>query len=293
MDTRQQRVVGELAVTALAIAGSDSSGCAGLQADLRALDALGVHGLSVVTLVTARGRRAVKKVDALRTELVRAQLATATDAHPPGAVKVGALGNAAVVEIVADALRGIGDVPVVLDPVITPVQGRALLDDSGFAALVRELVPLAGLIVPNREEAAKLVGKAVGTPRQVKAACQALVGMGARAVLLKGGHFDGPDCIDILYDGNEFVELRVMRRTLPTMLGLGCTLSALVTGELALGRTLVEAVREAHAVVQRAVATPRLLADGIATLGDLRSAVADQRRGAAPEGETPPSPAPG
>ncbi|MDB4931543.1 MAG: phosphomethylpyrimidine kinase [Myxococcaceae bacterium] len=284
--------MGHLAVTALVIAGSDSSGRAGIQADLRALDALGVHGLSVVTLVTARGRRAVKKVDALRSELVRAQLAAATDTQPR-AVKVGALGNAAVVEIVADALRGIGDVPVVLDPVITPMQGRALLDDSGYAALVRELLPLAGLLVPNREEAARLIGRSVGTPRQVKAACQSLVGMGARAVLLKGGHFDGPDCIDTLYDGNEFIELRVTRRALPPMLGLGCTLSALVTAELALGRSLVDAVRSAHAVVQHAVAAPRLLADGVSTLGDLRNAVASQRRGASDEGSAPPSPAPG
>ena len=263
--------------TALVIAGSDSSGCAGLQADLRALDALGVHGLSVVTLVTARGKRGVKKVDPLRSELVRAQLAAATDTRLPGAVKVAALGNAAVVEIVADALRGMGPVPVVLDPVITPMQGRALLDDSGFAALVRELVPLAGLLVPNREEAGRLVGRPVSTARQVKAACQALVGMGAKAVLLKGGHFEGSDCIDILYDGSDFVELRVLRRALPPMAGLGCALSALITGELALGAPLLEAVARAHAIVQRAVDRPRVLADGVIVVGDLRAAVQAQR----------------
>lgn len=263
--------------TALVIAGSDSSGCAGLQADLRALDALGVHGLSVVTLVTARGRRGVKKVDPLRSDLVRAQLAAATDTALPGAVKVGALGNAAVVEIVADALRGMGPAPVVLDPVITPMQGRTLLDDSGFAALVRELIPLVGLLVPNREEAVRLVGKPVSTARQVKSACQALVGMGARAVLLKGGHFEGSDCIDVLYDGSDFVELRVARRPLPPMLGLGCALSALITGELALGTPLIEAAARAHAVVQRAVARPRMLANGIASPGDLRVAVDAQR----------------
>lgn len=273
MDANQPEVV----ATALVIAGSDSSGCSGLQADLRALDALGVHGLSVVTLVTARSRRGVKKADPLRSELVRAQLAAATDACLPGAVKIAALGNAAVVEIVADALRGMANVPVVLDPVITPMQGRALLDDSGYAALLRELLPLAGLLVPNRDEAARLVGKPVGTARQVKSACQAIIGMGAKAVLLKGGHFDGNDCIDVLYDGSEFVELRVARRPLPPMLGLGCALSALITGELALGSPLFEAVARAHAVVQRAVDQPRMLADGIVAPGDLRAAVAAQR----------------
>lgn len=274
MEANREDPTEEAHATALVIAGSDSSGCAGLQADLRALDALGVHGLSVVTLVTARGRRGVKKVDALRSELVRAQLAAVTEPEAPGAVKVGALGNAAVVEIVADALRGVGPVPVVIDPIITPMQGRALLDDSGFAALVRELVPLAGLLVPNRDEAARLVGKKVTTARQVKAACQTLVGMGAKAVLLKGGHFDGSDCIDVLYDGTDFVELRVVRRDLPPMLGLGCALSALITGELALGSPLVEAVTRAHAVVQHAVGRARTLPNGIIAPGDLRDAVA-------------------
>lgn len=274
METREQEESEETVATALVIAGSDSSGCAGLQADLRALDALGVHGLSVVTLVTARGRRGMKKVDPLRSELVRAQLAAATETRLPNAVKVGALGNAAVVEIVADALRQMGAVPVVLDPVITPMQGRVLLDESGFAALVRELVPLAGLLVPNREEAGRLVGKTVTTQRQARAACQALVGMGAQAVLLKGGHFDGNDCIDLLYDGDDFVELRVARRELPPMMGLGCALSSLVTGALALGSPLTDAVVRAHAVVQRAVGHPRRLADGVSRLGDLRAAVA-------------------
>ena len=275
-----------VAATALVIAGSDSSGRAGLQADLRALDALGVHGLSVVTLVTARGRRAVKKADALRSELVRAQLAAATDAGVIGAVKVGALGNAAAVEIVADALRGMGGVPVVLDPVITPVQGRALLDDSGFAALVRELVPLAGLLVPNREEAGRLVGKTLSTARHARNACQALVGLGARAVLLKGGHFEGSDCIDLLYDGSDFVELRVERRDLPPMPGLGCALSSLIAGGLALGQALAVAVGRAHAVVQQAARRPRRLFEGVTVHGDLRTALAavDAQRVEASEG---------
>ena len=273
----------EAVATALVIAGSDSSGCAGMKAYMRALDALGVHGAIVVTLVTARGRRGVKKVEPLRSELVRAQLAAATDTRLPAAVKVGALGNAAAVEIVADALRTIGPAPVVLDPIITPMQGRAVLDDAGFAALVRELVPMAGLLAPNREEAARLVGKPVSTARQVRSACQAIAGMGARAVLLKGGHFDGPDCIDVLYDGSDFVELRVTRRALPPIMGLGCTLSALITGELALGRPLLQAVVRAHTVVQRALGRPRVLADGIAAPGDLRAAVLAQRAEASEE----------
>ncbi|MFO0630199.1 MAG: hydroxymethylpyrimidine/phosphomethylpyrimidine kinase [Polyangiales bacterium] len=149
---------------ALTIAGSDSSGAAGLQSDLRAFDALGVHGTSVVTLVTAQGSRRFRKMDALRADLVRAQLAAVTEPVAPRAVKVGALGNAAVVEIVADVLRALRDAPLVLDPVISPRDGRVLLDDSGYASFVRELLPLATLILPNRDEAARLAGAAVKTP---------------------------------------------------------------------------------------------------------------------------------
>src|SRR5688500_3311488 len=119
-------------VTALTIAGSDSSGGAGIQADLRAFEALGVHGASVVTLVTAQGTRGVRKVDPLRAELVRAQLDAVFEDLPPKAVKTGALGNAAVVEIVADALRTQAVAHLVIDPVVNPTLGRALLDDSGF-----------------------------------------------------------------------------------------------------------------------------------------------------------------
>ena len=259
--------------TVLVIAGSDSAGCSGIQADLRALEALGVHGLSVVTVVTARARRGLHKVDALRSELVRAQLAAAAEGAVPRAVKIGALGNAAVVEIVADALRGLADVPVVLDPVVTPRQGRALLDEAGFGAFVRELVPAATLLVPNRDEAVRILGKPVATARQARAACQALAAMGPRAVLLKGGHFDGAECVDTLWDGTAFTELRAPRRGLPPLQGLGCALSSLTAAALALGATLPDAVRRAHALVQEAVQRPRLLAPGLGTLGDLRDAV--------------------
>lgn len=168
-------------VSALTIAGSDSSGGAGLQADLRAFDALDVHGASVVTLITAQGTRGVRKVDGLRAELVRAQLDAVFEDMSPRAVKTGALGTAGCVEIVADVLRARPDVPLVLDPVINPTLGRTLLDEAGFAAFVRELLPLATLVVPNRDEAVRLAGANVKTPRQARAACQAIAALGAKA----------------------------------------------------------------------------------------------------------------
>lgn len=262
-------------ITALTIAGSDSSGGAGLQADLRAFDALGVHGASVVTLITAQGTRGVRKVDALRAELIRAQLDAVLEDMSPRAVKTGALGTAACVEIVADVMRARPTLPLVLDPVINPTLGRTLLDESGFGAFVRELVPLATLVLPNRDEAARLAGANVKTPRQVRAACQAIVGLGARAVLLKGGHLEGAEAVDTFYDGREFVELRAPRRKGLAMHGLGCNLSALVTALLARGEALPEAVRRAHGILQRALATPRVVGEGLRVIGGLREAVAE------------------
>jgi hydroxymethylpyrimidine/phosphomethylpyrimidine kinase len=260
-------------VTALTIAGSDSSGGAGIQADLRAFEALGVHGASVVTLVTAQGTRGVRKVDPLRAELVRAQLDAVFEDLPPRAVKTGALGNAAVVEIVADALRTQNPPHLVIDPVVNPTLGRALLDDSGFAAFVRELIPMASLVVPNRDEASRLAGRQVKTLAQAKNACKAIAALGARAVLLKGGHFTGTESVDLLYDNNEFSELRSQRLAVPPMHGLGCTLSALVAALLARGEPLRAAVARAHAIVHSALQRPRSIGEGLALPGRLHEAV--------------------
>lgn len=260
-------------VTALTIAGSDSSGGAGIQADLRAFEALGVHGASVVTLVTAQGTRGVRKVDPLRAELVRAQLDAVFEDLPPKAVKTGALGNAAVVEIVADALRTQAPAHLVIDPVVNPTLGRALLDDSGFTAFVRELIPMATLVVPNRDEASRLAGRQVRTLAQAKSACKAIAGLGARAVLLKGGHFTGTESVDLLFDNGEFSELRSQRLAVPPMHGLGCTLSALVAALLARGMPLRTAVSRAHAIVHHALERPRTIGEGLALPGWLREAV--------------------
>lgn len=261
-----------LVPTALTIAGSDSSGGAGIQADLRAFNAVGVHGASVVTLVTAQGTRGIRKVAPLAPDLVRAQLDAVFEDLSPVACKTGALGNAAIVEIVADVLRCHPTVLLVLDPVVNPTRGRALLDDSGFAALVRELVPLASLVVPNKDEAGKLAGRTVRGAEDARRACKTIVEMGAKHVLIKGGHFTGNDAVDLFYDGREFVELRSPRLEVPPMHGLGCTLSALITGYLALGCNVKTATRLGHEVLHRALAQPAKVGEGLAILADLRSA---------------------
>ncbi|MBL8603134.1 MAG: bifunctional hydroxymethylpyrimidine kinase/phosphomethylpyrimidine kinase [Myxococcales bacterium] len=257
-------------VTALTIAGSDSSGGAGLQADLRAFAALDVHGASVVTLVTAQGTRGVRVADPLRPELVGAQLDAVLSDLRPGAIKTGALGNAAVVEVIADRLRKLDATPLVLDPVINPTRGRTLLDDSGFTAFVNDLLPLASLVVPNRSEASRLAGVTVRTQRQARAACQAIGALGAGAVYLKGGHFEGQEAVDLFFDGRDFHELRAPRLEVPPMHGLGCTLSAMMTALLARGVPLAEAVDEAHTMMHAALRQPADVGEGLKVLGALQ-----------------------
>jgi hydroxymethylpyrimidine/phosphomethylpyrimidine kinase len=257
--------------TALTVAGSDSSGGAGIQADLRGFNAVGVHGASVITLVTAQGTRGIRKVAPLAPDLVRAQLETVLDDLAPRACKTGALGNAAIVEIVADVLRARTDLPLVVDPVVNPTRGRALLDDSGFATLVRELIPLATLVIPNKDETTRLAGRTRGL-EDARRACKVVIDMGARNVLIKGGHFTGNDAVDLFYDGREYVELRSPRLEVPPMHGLGCSLSALITGYIAQGQSLRDAVRLGHTALHRALAKPSRVGEGLGVLADLASA---------------------
>jgi hydroxymethylpyrimidine/phosphomethylpyrimidine kinase len=261
------------ATIVMSIASSDTSGAEGVQADLRAFAAAGVHGTCALSLLSAQGTRGVRKVSPLPPDLVRAQIETVLDDLQPRAVKTGALGNATTVEIVADALRDRRGLQLVVDPVVNPTRGRALLDDSGLATLARELVPLAAIVMPNRDETSRLAGRARGID-DARRACRTLVDMGAKSVLIKGGHFTGNDAIDLFFDGKDYCELRAPRRELPPMLGLGCTLSALVTAFLARGEPMIDAVRRAHAALQRAIVRPRKLGDGVYTVGDLDEAVA-------------------
>lgn len=257
--------------TALTVAGSDSSGGAGIQADLRGFSAVGVHGASVITVVTAQGTRGIRRVLPLAPDLVRAQLEAVLEDLQPRAVKTGALGNAGIVEIVADVLRNLPGLPVVVDPVINATRGRSLLDDGGFTALVHELLPLATLVIPNKEETSRLAGRTRGL-EDAKRACKVIVDLGARHVLIKGGHFTGNDAVDLFYDGREYVEFRSPRLEVPPMHGLGCSLSALVTGYLARGADVREAVRMGHETLHRALETPTRVGEGLAVLADLASA---------------------
>jgi hydroxymethylpyrimidine/phosphomethylpyrimidine kinase len=235
--------------TALTIAGSDSSGGAGIQADLKTFAAHGVFGLSAITAVTAQNTLGVSAVEAL----VAAQIdAVATDI-PPNATKIGMLANAGIIAIVADALARHRLPHVVLDTVMVAKSRARLLDADAVEALRTRLVPLAAVVTPNVPEAEALTGLSIATTTDLRRAAEQLVAMGARAALVKGGHLAGP-AVDVLWDGRRAVELTAPRLASVHTHGTGCTLSAAIAARLALGDDLDAACRAAKAYVTRAIA---------------------------------------
>src|SRR6185503_1224912 len=236
----------------LAIAGSDSSGRAGLQMDLRTIAAHGCQGLSVVTAVTAQGPRGVTAVHVVPPEIVAAQLDALFSDDDVDAIKVGMLASAATVETVARALAPLSSTPIVVDPVLVASSGEPLLDDDAIAPLLDRLFPLAALVTPNLPEAARLAGLPVDTDEDRLAAARRLAGP-ITAVLLKGGHGAGDELVDLLLDG-ETIERFTHPRRARAMRGSGCALASAVAARLASGDELRDAVRSAVDHVQREIA---------------------------------------
>ncbi len=246
---------------ALTIAGSDSGGGAGIQADLKTFHRFGVFGTSVVTAVTAQNTLGVSAVHAVPLETVRAQLdAVAVDLRP-AALKTGMLASDALVRTVAEGLRRHKLRGYVMDPVMVATSGDPLLDESAVATLKTVLLPLADLVTPNLHEARILTGLEIESRADLSAAARALVEMGAGAALVKGGHLEG-DAVDLLWDGRE--ERVWSRRRIDTRHthGTGCTLSAAVAAGLAEGRPLGDAVDRAVRFVARAIETAPGLGGG-------------------------------
>jgi hydroxymethylpyrimidine/phosphomethylpyrimidine kinase len=239
----------------LTIAGSDPSGGAGIQADLRTFAALGVYGCAAVTLLTAQNTHGVNAVLATPADFVTLQLDTLFADVTIDAVKIGALGNASIVRAVAGALRAQGSTNIVLDPVVRAGSGAPLLDDAGVAALRRELLPLARLVTPNAAEAGFLLDTPAPTDRErARDAARALHQAGAANVLLTGGHIDdGAECVDLLFDGECFHELHVPRTETGRVHGAGCTLGSAIAALLARGRSLPDACAEAQRFVAAAI----------------------------------------
>jgi len=236
---------------ALTIAGSDPSGGAGLQADLKTFHQFGVYGEAVVTLLTVQNTLAVKRVECLPAELVMEQLRAVVEDIPPQAAKTGALGNRAIVEAVAMAAAGFR-FPLVVDPVMVSKHGAPLVAEEAREAMVRQLLPRAFLVTPNLHEAAALAGLAIGDLADMRRAAERIGKLGAGAVLVKGGHLEGA-ATDVLLADGRFHEYPAERIETRHTHGTGCTYSAAITAGLALGLELPEAVGRAKAFITAAI----------------------------------------
>ncbi|NNF57676.1 MAG: bifunctional hydroxymethylpyrimidine kinase/phosphomethylpyrimidine kinase [Rhodothermaceae bacterium] len=240
--------------TALTIAGSDSGGGAGLQADLKAFQANGVYGMSVVTAVTAQNSQGVTAAFDLPTDLVTAQLDAVVDDFPIGAVKTGMLSSAVLIETVADGLERHRLTPVVVDPVMISTSGFALLQPDDVEALTTRMLPLADLLTPNTHEAEALAGFPVRTLTDARRAAEALVTKGSRAVLVKGGHLEGEgDAVDVLVDAEGERLYRAPRIDTPHTHGTGCTYASAIAANLAKGFALREAIARAKTYLTEAI----------------------------------------
>lgn len=236
---------------ALTIAGSDSSGGAGIQADLRTFAALQVYGTSAVTAVTSQNTLGVRSFVALEADFVASQIDAVLDDIPVQAIKTGMLANAAVVEaVVRELLKS--NVPVVVDPVMVAKSGSALLDDDAVEAVKVRLLPRATLVTPNLAEAERLVGFPVRTVDEQEQAARVLVQLGARAALVKGGHASG-DPVDVLFDGTSVERIAAPRIATQHTHGTGCTYAAAIAAGLARGRPLLRAFADGHAFVREAI----------------------------------------
>lgn len=239
---------------ALTIAGSDSSGGAGLQADLKTFTVLGVYGASVVTALTAQNTRGVSGIFPVPPDFVAQQIAAVATDLDIGAVKTGMLSNKETVRAVADALKQHRLRPLVVDPVMVATSGDALLEPDAMEALRSELVPLADLLTPNLAEAARLLDQPVAqNEAEMEAQARALVALGCKAVVVKGGHGTEAEAVDILVEGGHVTRLALPRIDTPNTHGTGCTFSAAVAALLAQGAPLSTAVCAAKRFVHDAL----------------------------------------
>ncbi|GAA0361901.1 bifunctional hydroxymethylpyrimidine kinase/phosphomethylpyrimidine kinase [Streptomyces blastmyceticus] len=246
----------------LTVAGSDSGGGAGIQADLKTMLALGVHGMSVLTAVTAQNSRGVQGAWQLPADAVRAQFRSVVDDIGVQAVKTGMLASAELVETVAELLTGL-DAPVVVDPVGISKHGDPLLAASALESLRTKLLPVATVATPNLDEVAWLTGVRVATEADLRRAADAVLSYGPAWALVKGGHLDGAEAVDLLTDGTEEHWLRAPRHDNRHTHGTGCTLASAVAAELAKGSGVPEAVTAAKDYVTGAIAAGFALGGGI------------------------------
>jgi len=250
---------------ALTIAGSDSGGGAGIQADLKTFSAYRVFGMSVITAVTAQNSLGVQAVECLPPLLVARQLSSVLEDFGADSAKCGMLGTAAIVLAVAAGLRAHPVERLVIDPVMTAKSGDALLEPDAVRAVTTHLLPLALVVTPNLPEAEALAGMPVSSRADMEEAARRIHKLGPRHVLVKGGHLKG-DAVDLLYNGRGFTTFQAPRIESDNTHGTGCTFSAAIVAGLAQGRPLGEAVRDAKAYVTRAIREGFALGRGVGAL---------------------------
>jgi hydroxymethylpyrimidine/phosphomethylpyrimidine kinase len=238
--------------TALTIAGSDSGGGAGIQADLKTFSALGVYGMSAITAITAQNTLGVTAVFEIPPEVVAAQIDAVVTDIGVDAAKTGMIANAEIIRVVAAKVREHGISTFVVDPVMIATSGDRLLREDAVEAVRTELLPLATVVTPNLPEAGVLIGREIATLDEMRDAARAIVGLGARSVVVKGGHLAG-DAVDVFYDGERFVELTAPRIETTSTHGTGCTLASAIVSLLAKGEPLEQAIRGAKAYVTAAI----------------------------------------
>jgi hydroxymethylpyrimidine/phosphomethylpyrimidine kinase len=247
---------------ALTIAGSDSGGGAGIQADLKTFSALGVYGASAITAITAQNTRGVSAVEDISPSMVAAQMEAVFSDLDVNAVKIGMVSRIETIKIIAEGLQRFGK-QIVLDPVMVATSGDRLLQPDAVMTLKRELFPLALVVTPNLPEAAILTDSEIATDEQeMQRQAEIILAAGARAVLIKGGHGIGAQSTDLLFANGSVHRLVAPRITTSKDHGTGCTLAAAITAHLALGHDLVEAVEEAKTYLQGALQAGNDLAVG-------------------------------
>jgi hydroxymethylpyrimidine/phosphomethylpyrimidine kinase len=250
----------------LVIAGSDSSGGAGLQADLKTAQAFGVYAQTAVTAVTVQDTGKVHSVNPVAPGIVRAQIAAALNDIGADAIKIGMLGNGEIAHAVADALEG-SDIPLVLDTVLLSSSGTPLLDAAGMDILKTRLIPRAILVTPNLAEAEALTGILPDGEHRLRNAAMAFKLLGSTAVLFKGGHGEGEIVRDVLWSGERFMTFEAPRQHTRHTHGTGCTLATAIACGLSQQLSLKDAVARAHAYVQEAIRTAPGLGQGNGPLG--------------------------
>lgn len=236
----------------LTVAGSDSGGGAGIQADLKTIALLGGYGMSVITALTAQNTQGIASILEVAPEFVAEQMEAVLSDIGVDALKTGMLGNAEIIKIVCRKIRKYGLRCVVVDPVMVAKSGTKLIQPEAIETLKKELLPLARMVTPNIPEAEVLTGKKIKSVKAMQEAARLIRQMGAQSVLLKGGHLTGPP-LDIFFDGKEFYEFSAERIVTPHTHGTGCTLSASIATELAKGASTLEAVSKAKALINAAI----------------------------------------